>query len=115
MTYSRRAASIALATAAAIYSKAFLETLGKRSGEGVADLSKRLGDLVLDRRKGKKGKPDEYLSGVEGETGGLYGLADNIGGVAVIFFTALGVIHVGRKVRDVKPPERKPRRGRRQR
>jgi hypothetical protein len=42
--------------------------------------------------------------------GGLYGLADNIGGVAVVFATALGVIHVGRKVRDVKPPERKPRR-----
>jgi hypothetical protein len=42
--------------------------------------------------------------------GGLYGLADNIGGVAVVFATALGVIHVGRKVRDVKPPEHKPRR-----
>jgi hypothetical protein len=47
--------------------------------------------------------------------GGLYGLADNIGGVAVEFATALGVIHVGRKVRDVKPPEHKPRRERRQR
>jgi hypothetical protein len=33
---------IALATATAIYSKAFLEALGKRSGDGVADLSKRL-------------------------------------------------------------------------
>jgi hypothetical protein len=42
--------------------------------------------------------------------GGLYGLADNIGGVAVVFATALGVIHVGRKVRDVKPPQHKPRR-----
>jgi hypothetical protein len=47
--------------------------------------------------------------------GGLYGLADNIGGVAVVFATALGVIHVGRKVRDVKPPEHKPRRERHQR
>lgn len=42
--------------------------------------------------------------------GGLYGLADNIGGVAVVFGTAVGVIHFGRKVRDVRPPERKPRR-----
>jgi hypothetical protein len=47
--------------------------------------------------------------------GGLYGLADNIGGVAVVFATALGVIHVGRKLRDVKPPEHKPRRERHQR
>ena len=47
--------------------------------------------------------------------GGLYGLADNIGGVAVVFATALGVVHVGRKVRGVKPPEHKPRRGRHQR
>jgi hypothetical protein len=47
--------------------------------------------------------------------GGLYGLADNVGGVAVVFAAALGVIHVGRKVRDVKPPEHKPRRERRQR
>jgi hypothetical protein len=43
---------------------------------------------------------------------GLYGLADNIGGVAVVFATAVGVIHVGRKVRDVKLPEHEPRRKR---
>jgi hypothetical protein len=40
--------------------------------------------------------------------GGLYVLADNIGGVGVVFGAALGVIHVGRKVRGVKPPKLKP-------
>jgi len=53
--------TVALGTAVAIYSKAFLEALGKRTGEGVADLSKRLGDLVLDRGKSKKAKPNPYL------------------------------------------------------
>ena len=42
--------------------------------------------------------------------GGLYEVADNLEGVAVAWGAALGLIHVGRKWRDVKPPERKPRR-----
>jgi hypothetical protein len=43
------------ATAVAIYSKAFLETLGKRTADGVADSPKRVGDLVRRRirRKGE--------------------------------------------------------------
>jgi hypothetical protein len=49
---------IALATATAIFSKSFLETLGKRVGDGVANLPKRVGDLVRTYIS-KKGKPDE--------------------------------------------------------
>lgn len=44
--------------------------------------------------------------------GGLDALADNLGGVAVVWGAAFGLIHVGRRWRDVKPPERKPRRRR---
>jgi hypothetical protein len=55
----------AFATAAAIYSKAFLETLGQRTGEGVANLSMRVGDLVRARIR-KRGEPDEYLIGLDG-------------------------------------------------
>lgn len=54
-----------LATAAAIYSKAFLETLGHRTGEGVANLSKRVGGLVRARVK-RRGSPVEYLIGLDG-------------------------------------------------
>jgi len=41
---------------------------------------------------------------------GVYGLAASLESVAVVFFASLGVIHVGRRWRDVKPPEHKPRR-----
>jgi hypothetical protein len=47
------------ATAVAIYSKGFLETLGKRTADGVADLPKRVGDLVL-RRIRRKGEIVEH-------------------------------------------------------
>ena len=43
--------------------------------------------------------------------GGLYGLADNLVGVGVVWGAAFGLIHYGRQWRDVKPPERKPRPG----
>jgi hypothetical protein len=45
---------IALSTAAAIFSKAFLETLGGRAGEGVANLPKHVRDLIrtVQRRPG---------------------------------------------------------------
>ena len=42
--------------------------------------------------------------------GGLYELADNLEGVGVVWGAAFGLIHIGRQWRDVKPPERKPRR-----
>jgi hypothetical protein len=42
--------------------------------------------------------------------GGLYGLADHLEAVAVVWGAAVGLIHFGRKWRDVRPPERKPRR-----
>lgn len=44
--------------------------------------------------------------------GGLNGLADNLASVAVVWGAAFGLIHLGRRWRDVKPPERKPRRTR---
>jgi len=55
--------SLAVVAATAIYSKAFLEALGKRSGEGVADLPKRLADRLRVRRQARKGKPDELHVG----------------------------------------------------
>jgi len=55
----------ALTAAGAIYAKAFLETLGQRSGDGMAALAKRFGELVrLRSRKGEQG----YLIGIEGAT-----------------------------------------------
>jgi hypothetical protein len=69
--------SLALATATAIYSKGFLEALGKRSGEGAANLPKRIAAVISARRKrknltsfyrkGAKGSPDESLVGLAGE------------------------------------------------
>jgi hypothetical protein len=51
--------------ATAIYSKAYLEALGRRTEQGVANLSKRVGDLVRTRIR-KRGEPDEYLIGLDG-------------------------------------------------
>jgi hypothetical protein len=56
--------TVALAAAAAIYSKAFLETLGKRTGEGVANLPKGVSELIR-RRIRNRGRP-EYHIGVPG-------------------------------------------------
>ena len=42
--------------------------------------------------------------------GGVYGVADNLVGVGVVWGAAFGLIHYGREWRDVKPAERKPRR-----
>jgi hypothetical protein len=58
------AETVAIVTAGTIYAKAFLETLGQRSGEGVADLSKRMGEVVRKRRFRRKG----YLVGIMGAT-----------------------------------------------
>jgi hypothetical protein len=41
---------------------------------------------------------------------GVYGLAASLESVAVVFFASLGAIHGGRRWRDVKLPEHKPRR-----
>lgn len=45
--------------------------------------------------------------------GGVNGLADHLEQVAVVPTFALAMIHGGRRYRQVKPPERKPRRGKR--
>jgi hypothetical protein len=50
---------LALAAATGIYSKAFLEALGKRSGEGFASLLS--GQAV--RKRSKEGQPEEYTVG----------------------------------------------------
>jgi len=42
--------------------------------------------------------------------GGLYNLAVNFQNVGALWIAAFGLIHAGRRCRDVKPPERKPRR-----
>jgi hypothetical protein len=55
-----------IVAASVIYAKALLETLGQRSGDGLADLSKRLGELV--RARERQGKQDGYLIGIEGAT-----------------------------------------------
>jgi hypothetical protein len=52
---------IALATATAIFSKAFLETLGNRAGEGAASLPRRVRDLVRTRHHGKDGREEVYV------------------------------------------------------
>jgi hypothetical protein len=60
---------IALATATAIFSKAFLETLGSRAGDGVANIPKHVADLVRKyiHRKNKS----EYQVGVEGHASAI--------------------------------------------
>ncbi len=49
--------NLALATAAAIYAKTFLETLAKRHADALEDL--------VEARIRRKGKPDEYHIGVD--------------------------------------------------
>jgi hypothetical protein len=55
--------TVAVATGAVIYLKAFLEELGKRTGEGMADLPKKLADHIRVFREARKGKPDEFYVG----------------------------------------------------
>lgn len=50
---------VALASAIAIFGKAYLETLGNRAGEGTVNLPKKIKDLVRTRIR-KDGRPDEY-------------------------------------------------------
>ena len=57
----------AVVAAVAIYAKAFLETLGQRTGDGVANLPKWLADVIRVRRRAREGKPDEYIVGTEDE------------------------------------------------
>lgn len=54
--------------------------------------------------------PTLWVSVLFIQQGGLYGLADHLEAVAVVWGAAVGLIHLGRKWRDVRPPERKPRR-----
>jgi hypothetical protein len=49
---------IALATATAVFSKAFLETLGGRAGDGVANLPRRVQDLMRTCHRRKKERYD---------------------------------------------------------
>jgi hypothetical protein len=53
--------SLAIGAAVAIYFKAFLEELGKRSGEGVARLPKLLAERLRVRREAKAGKPELHV------------------------------------------------------
>jgi hypothetical protein len=43
---------------------------------------------------------------------GVYGVADHLEDIAVVSGSTYAAIHALRKYRDVKPPKRKPRRGR---
>jgi hypothetical protein len=52
--------SAALAAAMAIFGKAFLETLGQRAGDGVANIPKQVHDLVSARKR-RKGESEVYL------------------------------------------------------
>jgi hypothetical protein len=70
-TYIFTAESVAAVTATMIYAKAFLETLGQRTGEGVA---KRLGEVIHDRRS--RGREREHLVGIEGMTAMIIVTAD---------------------------------------
>jgi len=65
---------LALAAAVAIFGKAYLEALGKRAGEGTANLPKKLRDLMRAHVR-KKSTPDEIHIGLEG------------GGAATVVFT----------------------------
>jgi hypothetical protein len=58
----RDPAGIAMATASAIFAKAYLETLAKRAAEGTANLPKKLKDLVRDRIR-RRGKLEEFRIG----------------------------------------------------
>jgi hypothetical protein len=80
------------------------------------DLADRLGEPVdaLLRSRELSGllvlAPTLWVSVLFIQQGGLYGLADHLEPVAVVWGAAIGLIRLGRKWRDVKPPERKPRR-----
>ena len=54
-----------LAAGVAIFAKAYLEALGKRLGEGTADLPKKMKDLMRARTR-KKDAPDEIHIGTKG-------------------------------------------------
>jgi len=58
-------ATIALATSAAIFSKAFLETLGSRAGDSIANLPKHVRDLVRKNHHDRRTR--EIHVSVEGE------------------------------------------------
>ena len=60
----------------AIFSKAYLEALGRRTEQGVANLSKHVGDLVR-ARVSKRGRPDEYLIGLDGDATAMIVVTDD--------------------------------------
>jgi hypothetical protein len=59
--------TVMIATAVAIYARAFLDELGKRTGDAVANLPKWLADVIRVRRRAREGKPDEYIVGTDDE------------------------------------------------
>jgi hypothetical protein len=59
-------ATVALAVAAAIFSKAFLETLGSRAGDSIANLPKHVRDLVRKNRQDRRTK--EIHVSAQGDT-----------------------------------------------
>ena len=52
--------SAALVAATAIFGKAFLEALGQRAGDGVANIPRQVHDLVSARKR-RKGKTEVHL------------------------------------------------------
>ena len=64
--------TVAVVAATAIYSKAFLEELGKRSGEGFADLLGRIRNSIHVRREAKNGNPEELHIDVETGEGAVW-------------------------------------------
>lgn len=52
---------VALAAATAIFSKAFLETVGSRAGDGIANLPKRLQDLLRTCHRRKKARYECHI------------------------------------------------------
>jgi hypothetical protein len=82
---------LVLAYTAATFSTAFIQALGKRAGDGLVDLSKRVGDLVRAGVR-KKGTPTEYhLEAEDGTT------------VAVIIVTT-GIAEYHIEVKDGTSP-----------
>lgn len=79
----------AAAAAVAIYCKAFLEALGKRSGEGVADLPKLVLDLTRVR-KARKGN-FERIVGIDDSSMAMIIVTDDLPDEALLALIDLDV------------------------
>jgi len=59
---------LALAAAVAIFGKAYLETLGKRAGEGTANLPKKVKDLVRAHIRNEDARDEIHVGVADGES-----------------------------------------------